>query len=254
MTTTSSADITFALIDHDGRPAWLTSTGRVLPYIAGGAGDGEGGTGEGGDGTGGEGGDGSGQGSGSGETGTGDTGQGEGSEGEGPKLTPEQQAIVDAQVTKQVGAAMAKKLEAERKKWEADAKTAADREKMEETERLKAEKADADKAVEDARHEVLTTRVEVTAERLALKSDVDPDRVARFIEIAKIGDSIDDLTDDGKPDEKAVGKLIADTLKDWPEFKKTAKGRTGNSGGEFNGNNGNTKPSNLEEAVAAKLG
>lgn len=172
----------------------------------------------------------------------------------GPELTPEQQALVDAQVTKQVGAAMAKKIEAEKKKWEAEVKTAADREKMEETDRLKAEKADADKAVEDARREVLTTRAEVTAERLALKADVDPDRVTRFLEIAKISDQIDGLTDDGKPDEKAITKLVADTLKDWPEFKKAEPGGRGRSGGDFNGHNGETKPANLQDAVAARLG
>jgi hypothetical protein len=232
---------------------YFTPDGQLVE-VSGGSDDGassggsEGaGSGEGGDGAG------SGQGSNSGESGAGDqNGGGEGEGGEETKLTPEQQAIVDAQVTKQVGAAMAKKIEAERKKWEADAKTAAEREKMEETERLKAEKADADKAVETAKREVLTTRVEVTAERLALKADVDPDRVTRFIQLANIDDKIDDLVADDKPDDKAVGKLIDATLKEWPEFKKANGKGSGRSGGEFNGNNGDTKPATLEDAVSAR--
>lgn len=242
--------LTFAPTVHEGRPAWLASDGRIIPRIAGGDGSAEGGEGggEGGGGTGGEGGEGgSGQGSGSGESG------GEGGEGGNePQLTPEQQAIVDAQVTKQVGAAMAKKLEAERKKWETEASEKAKRAQMDEAERLKAEKADAEKAANDAVAKANARLVLADAKVAAVTAGVKADRVDKFLRLVELDDI--NVDDDGTIDTKAIEKAVKATLDDLPEFKATGSGRSGSSGGEFGGNNGGTKPANLEDAVTARLG
>lgn len=228
--------LTFTPIDHDGRPAWLASDGRIVPVVAGGDGD-------------------------EGDPPAGDpadppagdppAGDPPAEDPPEPTLTPEQQAIVDAQVTKQVGAAMAKKLEAERKKWESEASEKAKREKMDEAERLKAEKADAEKAANDAVARANQRLVLADAKVAAVTAGVKGDRVDKFLRLV----DLDDITvdDDGTIDTKAIAKAVKATLDDLPEFKGTTNGRTGNSGGEFNNNNGDTKPANLEDAVAARL-
>ena len=72
-------------------------------------------------------------------------------------------------------ALIAKRLDRERKKWDTDAQAASERAKLDEVDRLKAEKADSDNAVAEAKREALSIRVETTAERLALKAGVKPD-------------------------------------------------------------------------------
>lgn len=129
-------------------------------------------------------------------------------------------------------ALIAKRLDRERKKWDTDAQAASERAKLDEVDRLKAEKADSDNAVAEAKREALSIRVETTAERLALKAGVKPDRVERFLRNVDLSD-LDELTEDGKPNQAALTKLIGDTLADVPEFRgQTAAGA---SGAEFGG-------------------
>jgi hypothetical protein len=226
-------EMTPSLTVIDGRRTWLWPDGTLLPVVSGGSDDGNGGEGSGGagEGTGAH----AGQGEAPGAAGnTGDDGNGGEGQPEGDKK------FTQAEVAEMVSRERAKA----RRAFEAESKQAAERAKMDEAERLKAEKADAEKAVEDARREVLTTRVETTAERLALKAKVDPDKVTRFLKIADLAD-LDTLTADGKPDETAIAKLVDGTLAEWPEFKANGNGRHGASGAEFNGNG---KPDQLARA------
>jgi len=67
---------------------------------------------------------------------------------------------------------------------------------------------------DEARTEALTARVETTAERLALKAKVDPDRVDRFMRLVDI--DVEDLTADGKPDPDAIAAAVKKTLDEFP--------------------------------------
>lgn len=134
------------------------------------------------------------------------------------------QADLDALIAKRSGM--------QRKQWEKELAELGERAGLDEVERLKAEKADADNAAAEARREALSIRVETTAERLALKAGVKPDRVERFLRNVDLSD-LDELTEDGKPNQAALTKLIGDTLADVPEFRgQTAAGA---SGAEFGG-------------------
>ncbi|MCL4293545.1 MAG: hypothetical protein KJ056_11030 [Acidimicrobiia bacterium] len=216
----------------DGRPHWVTPDGRSFPVISGGADDG--GTLPAGD-------DGNGAGK-ADDTKTADADtvdkgdDGEAAGGEKVTLT---QADLDALVEKRLGKA--------RKAWEAEVNTAAERAKLDEVERLRAEKADAEKAATDARTAALGVRVAATAERAALAAGVRPERVERFMRLVDLGE-LDDLTVDGEPDRDAIAKLVGKALEDVPEFKATTNGR---SGSEFNGTDG--RPKTLEEAVMRRI-
>ena len=148
-----------------------------------------------------------------------------------------------------IDAAVKTRLAKERAKWDREQKTKADREKLDETARLKAEKDDADRERDEAKRDALQARVDVTAERQALAAGIDPEKVERFLKVAELGD-LDDLTDDGQPDSKAIRKVVDKQAAKWPEFKAEAK-TPGRSGGEMNGGGGEQKATTLEDAVAA---
>ncbi|MCL4293886.1 MAG: DUF4355 domain-containing protein [Acidimicrobiia bacterium] len=226
----------------DGRPHWQTVDGRVFPVISGGDGSSDSGAGAGG-GT-------------VGDTKTAGTSTAaggppaQGTDGKTDGKTDDTktdsaetitltQADLDALVEKRLGKA--------RKTWEAEAATAAERAKLDDVERLKAEKADAEKAAADARAAALAVRVAATAERAALAAGVRPDRVERFMRLVDLAD-VDGLVDDGEPDRDAIGKLVTKALDDVPEFKTTPNGR---SGAEFNRTD--ERPKTLEEAVMRRV-
>lgn len=236
----------------DGRRLYaLWADGTLLPVARGGAdaaGTGDGGGGD----TGSEGNSSGAAGTGgSGDTGTGgDSGAGDANKADQDnsgadkaKTVTMTQAELDDLITK--AKAKAKKAA------EDDAKTAADRAKMDEAERLKAEKADADKATAAAKREALEAKVEVAAERYALAADVDPKRVARFLKVADLTD-LEALTQDGAPDEKAIKRAVDAAVKEWPEFKSNGDGGKGRSGADMNGDGGQAKAATLEDAVAAR--
>jgi hypothetical protein len=206
-------------ITVDGRAtAWLyVSDGTVLPVVRGGDGpdDGKGGA-DGGDPP-----------AGGGKPDDGGDGGDAGADGKpaGDGKVEMTQADLDALIEKRLGRA--------KSQWEKDAKTAADREKLDEVERLKAENGDKDKAIEESKRDALAARVEVAAERAALAAGVKPDRSARFLRLVDLSD-LDDLTADGKPDTDAIKALVEKELAGVPEFKGTAA-PPGSSGGEHNG-------------------
>lgn len=223
----------------NGRPHWQTADGHTFPLISGGADDG--------------GADPAGVGGGTvddtktagtgtsvgGSSAKGTDGQPDDTKTDGTETITLSQADLDALVEKRLGKA--------RKAWEAEVNTAAERAKLDEVERLRAEKADAEKAATDARTAALGVRVAATAERAALAAGVRPERVERFMRLVDLGE-LDDLTVDGEPDRDAIAKLVGKALEDVPEFKATTNGR---SGSEFNGTDG--RPKTLEEAVMRRI-
>lgn len=148
------------------------------------------------------------------------------------------QADVDAMFDREFGK--------RRAKWEADLKALGERSKLDETERLKAEKADADKAVADARAEALAARIEAGAERAALAAGVKPDRVERFLRLVDLSD-VDTLSADGKPDTDAIRTAVDATLSDVPEFAGSASPPPKSAGGDFTGASGGAKRWSREE-------
>lgn len=113
------------------------------------------------------------------------------------------------------------------------AKAEADKAAMTESERLKAEKSDLEKAVKAAQEENRRVRVLARAESLAGKAGVRHDRIDDVIgksELAEI--SVDD---DGKVDGAAITKAIEAVLAKYPEWKAESNGAA-RSGAEFNGN------------------
>lgn len=117
----------------------------------------------------------------------------------------------------------------------------AEREKLDDAERLRAEKADADAAVAEAKREAVAARVEVAAERAALAAGVKPERVQRFLKLVDL--DLDEVTDDGKVNSDAVSEAVLSTLTDVPEFKGAAPAPGGGApgGADFDGTGGSVK-------------
>ncbi|HLT68580.1 MAG TPA: DUF4355 domain-containing protein [Acidimicrobiales bacterium] len=173
----------------------------------------------------------------------GDSGDG-GDRRDEPRVTMTQ-AELDALIERRISRA--------RRSWEQEQREAREREQMSEVERARAEREEARRDAEQARREALQARVEVAAERHALRAGVDPARVARFLRVAELGD-LDDLTNDGQPDEDAIARAVAAAVKDWPEFIRTnGPARNGASGADMNGQPGRSQARTLEEAVTARL-
>lgn len=221
----------------NGRPHWQTADGRVFPVISGGADDG--GT------------DPAGTGGGTvgdpktagtavgGSSAQGTDGKTDDTKTDSAETITLTQADLDALVEKRLGKA--------RKTWEVEANTAAERAKLDEVERLKAEKADAERAAAEAQAAALAVRVAGEAERAALLAGVRPDRVGRFMRLVDLAD-LDELTVDSEPDRDTIVKLVAKALEDVPEFKTTTNSR---SGAQFNGTD--ERPKTLEEAVMRRI-
>lgn len=201
-------------------------TDGSLVVVAGGDGSTEGGEGEGagGEENGGEGGEGSGGAGGEAASG------GEGAGGEGTGAKPMSQAEIDAIVEKRLGQA--------KKAWEKDAKTAADREKMDEVDRLKAEKEDSDKAAAAVTERANQRLVQADAKVAAVSEGANPKRVDALLKLVDLSNVTVD--DDGTVDSTAVAAAIKAGLEEFPEFKAGDGKGAGRSGGNFNGGDGKT--------------
>lgn len=177
-----------------------------------------------------------------------DTGsQGDDAGSSDPKSDAEEPKFTQAQVAEMVAKERAKAQRAA----EADAAKKAERAKLDETERLKAEKADAEKAAE-ARIAAANARlVAADAKSEALAAGVKPDRVPAFLRLVDTDNIAVD--DDGNVDAKALKTAVADALKVVPEFKAPANTGGGQLGGDMNGKGGKARPTTLEEAVNAQL-
>jgi hypothetical protein len=203
------------IIDVAGRPWWLFADGTRLPVVRGGADDDSGDKKD--DGGADDKPDDKGD----------DTKDGDGTAG----MVVHTQAEFDALINKAHGKA---KGQAERdfKKW-------LDAQAMSETDKAKAESAEKDAAVAEAKRDALEARVESAAERMAITAGVPAKRVEKFLRA--LGIKLDDVTDDGKVDKDAIKALIDAEVKDDPAWMAGASngngagGGAGKSGGEFNG-------------------
>lgn len=234
------------IIDVDGRPCWLWPDGTTRPVIRGGIDSGGGDGGQGGDSVSGDGagsgagGDagGSGDGSGAGgSSGSRDAGQG----GDTKKLE-----ITQAELDEMIE----KRLTKARKGWDAEITQAAERAKMDEAARAKAEKDDATAAANEATNAANRKLVVADAKVAALAAKVPADRVNAFVRLADLTEV--EVDDDGTVDETALSKAVKKTLKDHPFLVADAGGKGGSSGGDMNGNGGKQKATSLEDAVAAR--
>lgn len=173
-----------------------------------------------------------------GQTDEGDTDQSDedndGAGDDAPKLT---QAQVDAIVEKRLGKA--------KKSWEKEQADAAEKAKMTEADKLKAEKAEAEQDAADKATAADARVIRSEAKVAAVAAGVRPDRAAAFLRVIDL-DGIE-IGDDGEPDAAAIKAAIETTLKDFPEFKGTLK--AGASGSEH-GDVPKNKPTNLGEAIA----
>lgn len=113
---------------------------------------------------------------------------------------------------------IAERLKRQEAQLQAEAKTAAERAKLEEGERLRLEKADLETKVAEvtARAEAAEQRAEVIL--AAVKANVPAERLERFVKLTEVGDA-------------GVEAAVKATITDFPEFVAKPKG----TGAEFNG-------------------
>lgn len=148
-----------------------------------------------------------------------------------PKIefTPEQQAHIDALVTERVKRAE----KAAEKKATQQADEAARRAQMDESERLKAEKQDAEKRASDAEAAANARVVKAEAKLAAVAAGIKPERVEaalRMLDISTIS-----VSDDGEPDAAAIALALQNLKKEIPELFGDSTGGAQRSGGDFGG-------------------
>lgn len=158
----------------------------------------------------------------------------------------------DDQEQKKIDDIVKKRLERERKKlekeWQQKLEDEKKREQMTTEERLKTEKADAEKkaneAVEAANKKIVTAEAKAAAIELGVK----PEKVKYLLKLADLNDI--DIDDEGEVDAKTLQAALNEVLNDMPELKGTVQSK---GGGDFN--NGNTalkKPLGLKDALRQK--
>lgn len=169
-----------------------------------------------------------------------------------PPLTAEQQAAVNAEVARQLGAAVAPKVDAAttkaRAQWEADLKAMADAETQTAEQKAQAAadaaKAEAATAIAQANATLVSASAQVAAVAAGAKAD-------RIPALLKLADLSDVTVKDGTPDADAVKTAITKALTDYPEFKTGATPPpAGTSGGDMGGSTNQAKPKTLADAVA----
>lgn len=165
----------------------------------------------------------------------------EGGSAEPVTFTPAQQAKIDQLIAKAHGKAKTQ-AEKELKDW-------LDQQNLTAEQQAQAQAQQATQLAEDAKRDLLAGRVEVAAERAALKAGVRPERIDRFLKLADLTD-LDNLTSDGKADPDAIAQVIEQTLADVPEFKGTTAPVTA-TGGDMS--QGTTSKKTWTRAELAKL-
>lgn len=169
-----------------------------------------------------------------------------------PALSAEQQAAVNAEVARQLGAAVAPKVDAAttkaRTQWEADLKALADAENQTAEQKAQAAadaaKAEAATAIAQANATLVSASAQVAAVAAGAKAD-------RIPALLKLADLSEVTVTDGTPDADAVKTAITKALTDYPEFKTGATPPpAGTSGGDMGGSTNQAKPKTLADAVA----
>lgn len=164
--------------------------------------------------------------------------------------TPTDDAPAKLELTQaEIDAMIEKRLSRERKRLAEEHQQQVERAKMDEADRLKAEKADAEQAAVAAQTAADQRVVRAEAKLTALDQGVDPKRIEAFLRIVDL--SAVEVAD-GDPDAKALAKAIEDALSTVPEFKaQTAPAR--GSGGGFNKDADDARATSLDAAVQKRL-
>lgn len=167
-----------------------------------------------------------------GSEGSNGAGEGEPPAGSGSTLTAEQQAAVDAEVRRQLDAAVAPKVNAAKAKWEKDLATFAEAQNLTAEQQADAARQAAEAERDAARREALTARAEAAFERALLAAKVPADRVPAGLRLADL--DLEALAPDGKIDADAVKALAAATVQA-NAFLAATSSAPGASGGEHQG-------------------
>lgn len=168
-----------------------------------------------------------------------------------PTLTPDQQAAVNAEVARQLGAAVAPKIDAAttkaRTQWEADLKALADAENQTAEQKAQAAEAAAKAEAATAIAQANATLVSAAAQVAAVAAGAKADRIPALLKLADLSDV---TVKDGTPDADAVKTAITKALTEYPEFKTEPTPPAGTSGGDMGGGANQAKPKNLSEAIS----
>ena len=127
-----------------------------------------------------------------------------------------------------VDALLEKRLARQEKKITTDLKAAQDKEKFGETERLKADRDEADKKVTDAISRANARILTAEAKSAAAAAGIKPERLDYAVKLADLGEI--EVDDDGKVDTKAIAAAIKQVVTDLPELMG---GTAGAGGSEF---------------------
>lgn len=140
----------------------------------------------------------------------------------------------------ELDAILSKRLARERKQWEQQVEDAKKKAAMDETERLKAEKAEAEQKAQAAQAAANQRLIKAEAKVQAAALGVKPERIDYAIRLADLSGV--EVGDDGEPDAKAVKAAIEAVLRDVPELKGVSGsvGTGSNPGGD--GNQGTKNP------------
>lgn len=142
-------------------------------------------------------------------------------------FTPEQQAHIDSLIADRVERAK----NTAKEQALAEAKQQRDREQMDELDRVKAEKADAEKVAGDAVAERDRVIVQAEAKVQALATGVSAERLEKALRLLDLDDV---KVDDGKVDAGAIKKAVEKLKGEIPELFGGATGAQ-RSGGDFSG-------------------
>ena len=159
-------------------------------------------------------------------------------------FTADQQTEVDRLIEGRLG----REKSTLRKTIEKEFTDKAARDTMEETDRLKAEKADLDKRLSDSTSAAGLKLIQRDARIELLSAGISRDRLdygVRLIDLSAIT-----IGEDGEPDAEAIKAAVEKLCKDFPELKGSSKPATG-AGGVATGGTGGTRTALTQEQINA---
>lgn len=138
----------------------------------------------------------------------------------------------------EVDAIVEKRLKRAKRQWETDAEQARAKEQMDESERLRAEKQEAEDAA-NARVQAANDRaVRAETKAIAAELGVKPERIQYAVKLCDLSDI--DVSDDGEPDSAAIKVQLEAVTKDMPEL--IGGGTRGGAGGSNPANGADWEP------------
>lgn len=162
-----------------------------------------------------------------------------------PTFTAEQQEAINAEVARQLGSAVAPKVNAAKAQWAKDLQAMADAENQTAEQKAEAAATQARQEADTAIAKANGTLVKAAASLAAVSAGAKADRVEALLTLADLSDV--EVTD-GTPDAKAIQSAVASALSKFPEFKAATSG--GASGGDLNGGSSDApKPKTLGDAL-----